>query len=149
MKEKEINGKGLDTPPGKMKVAFDFDGVIHSYKSGWQGADVIPDTPVEGAIRMLINLISMYTIQVCIFSSRNFQEGGIEAMKKYLIDNGLQEHLVDEIEFPLIKEGFHLFIDDRAFAFEGTFPSIDYILNFKAWNKRDGKKTKHYNYIMC
>lgn len=32
----------------KPTVVFDFDGVIHSYKSGWKGAGVIPDPVVPG-----------------------------------------------------------------------------------------------------
>lgn len=32
----------------KQTVVFDFDGVIHSYTSGWKGATVIPDPPVPG-----------------------------------------------------------------------------------------------------
>ena len=32
----------------KQTVVFDFDGVIHSYSSGWRGETVIPDEPVTG-----------------------------------------------------------------------------------------------------
>ena len=34
-------------------ICVDFDGVIHSYTSGWKGIDVIPDDPVPGAIEWL------------------------------------------------------------------------------------------------
>jgi hypothetical protein len=29
-------------------LCLDFDGVLHSYTSGWKGAAVIPDPPVPG-----------------------------------------------------------------------------------------------------
>ncbi|MFW5890656.1 MAG: hypothetical protein ACOCUI_00380 [bacterium] len=135
----EINNRGGDTPNGKMQIGIDFDGVLHSYISGWHGADVILDEPVEGAIPYLRALISMSNIKVNIFSSRNFQEGGIEAMKHWLNKNGLDDHLIDEIDFPLVKKGFHLMIDDRAIQFNGTYPTIKDILEFKPWNKKDKK----------
>lgn len=68
---------------GKLKdLCIDFDGVIHSYKSGWKGATVIPDEPVPGAIEWLVGLLDK-GFQPCIYSSRSKTWFGRRAMKKW------------------------------------------------------------------
>src|ERR1700743_3429981 len=52
-------------------LCLDFDGVIHSYASGWKGADVIPDPPVAGAIEFIREALKHF--RVAIFSSRTNQ----------------------------------------------------------------------------
>ena len=43
-------------------LALDFDGVLHSYTSGWQGADVISDPPVPGAIEFLMEAVEHFEV---------------------------------------------------------------------------------------
>ena len=66
----------------KKTLLFDFDGVIHSYTSGWKGIDVIPDKPVEGIERLIKELRKEYTIK--IYSTRCLEEKGINAIEEYL-----------------------------------------------------------------
>ena len=63
-------------------LLIDFDGVLHSYKSGWQGATNIPDPPVKEALQFLVEAINYFKIN--IYSSRSNQFGGKRAMKKWL-----------------------------------------------------------------
>ena len=66
----------------KPTLCLDFDGVIHSYTSGWKGAKKIPDSIVSGALDFITKAMQEFT--VAIYSSRSGQYGGIRAMKTWL-----------------------------------------------------------------
>lgn len=70
-------------------LCLDFDGVLHSYGSGWQGAITIPDPPVDGALQFVVTALPHF--QVAIFSSRSRYWGGRSAMKAWL-----RAHLIAE-----------------------------------------------------
>lgn len=63
-------------------LCFDFDGVIHSYSSGWKGPRTITDPPVSGALEYLVEALDHFDVQ--IFSSRSRYIGGRWAMKQWL-----------------------------------------------------------------
>ena len=105
-------------------ICLDFDGVIHSYTSGWQGTDIIHDPPVYGAIDALHCYLNNFT--VAIFSARSTQPGGIEAMKRYLDKHDTLQgniRLINKIAFPDHKPAAQVYIDDRAYRFDGIFLS--------------------------
>lgn len=123
-------------------LCLDFDGVIHSYASGWKGATIITDPPTDGAMLWLERAVERF--RVCIFSSRSHQDGGIDAMRGWLhMHLGLEledyartRQVLDQIEWPKEKPPALVTIDDRAITFDGTWPSLDEIAAFKPWNKR-------------
>jgi hypothetical protein len=117
-------------------ICVDFDGVLHSYRSGWKGATIIPDPPVVGAIAWLTEMVDDGRFEVCIYSSRSKEKGAIEAMKLWLINFGIPMSTLRGIQFPTQKPAAHLMIDDRAFLFQGTFPAPDWVAEFKPWNKK-------------
>ncbi len=124
-------------------LCLDFDGVLHSYTSGWKGADVISDGPVPGAIAFLRGAVKRF--DVCIFSSRSHQSGGIEAMAEWIDYCAGEERLSDredlawvtEITFPKHKPPAMVALDDRAIQFTGEWPDLDDLRNFKPWNKQE------------
>lgn len=119
-------------------LCLDFDGVIHSYSSGWMGADIIPDPVVAGAADFIVSAQEHFT--VAIYSSRSGQDGGIEAMKRYvhkaIIDADHDGSAFDAIHWPTEKPPAQITIDDRALTFDGTWPRIDELRSFQPWNKR-------------
>lgn len=77
-----MRSAGKDKTVGKPILCLDFDGVLHSYTSGWKGATIIPDDPVPGAPESLVGYLDHF--QVTVFSSRSHQWGGRRAMKGWL-----------------------------------------------------------------
>jgi hypothetical protein len=126
-------------------LCLDFDGVIHSYTSGWKGADVIPDPPVDGAMEFIWDATEHF--RVAIFSSRTNQPGGRNAMKAWLYvhftehcedvaTQAMRDATLGDIEWPTAKPAAFVTIDDRALTFDGTWPEISTLLAFKPWNKK-------------
>lgn len=139
-------------------LCVDFDGVIHSYISGWRGAAFIPDAPVPGAMQFLIDAIKVF--EVHIYSSRSKSEDGRMAMKSWMDywldkefgwDKGLEavsaaNSVRSNIVFANEKPAAFLTIDDRAICFDGDWSELnpEELLKFKPWyrNKTLNKAEK-------
>ena len=135
-------------------VCIDFDGVIHSYDSGWIDATTIADPPVDGALSFLRKLAERATVHV--YSSRSHQEGGIHAMQQAIIRwmeeaiadaSGvpaaservvINEFVLSTLKWPTYKPSALVTLDDRVLRFKGpqAWPAVDKLLDFKPWNKR-------------
>lgn len=115
----------------KQTVVFDFDGVIHSYKSGWQGPTIIPDEPVEG-IKEAIAEIRAAGYEVVVVSTRCETNEGQNAIMKYLQKHGIEFDNIRKEKPPAI-----VYIDDRAICFDGKADSLlEKILRFQPWYQR-------------
>jgi len=127
-------------------LCLDFDGVCHSYTSGWQGAAVIPDEPVPGLWDALQEYAKVFEIHV--FSARSHQEGGQVAMCNWFDKHAPYSSSCEAWElaivwhdvgvclnFPDNKTPALLSLDDRALTFNGTWPSAEELLAFQPWNK--------------
>lgn len=114
----------------RQTVVFDFDGVIHSYTSGWQGLTAIPDPPVPG-IAEAIQEIRSAGYEVIVVSTRCATLDGLEAVRGWLWAHDI---VVDDVKKE--KPPAIVYIDDRAITFDGHPESLlAKIQGFKPWNK--------------
>lgn len=109
-------------------VVFDFDGVIHSYKSGWQGAENTSD-PVVPGIASAIHDLREHGYRIVVVSTRCSSPSGMEAVKKYLRKNKIT---VDDVMAD--KPPAVCYIDDRAICFDGHPETLlDKVSSFVPW----------------
>lgn len=116
----------------KPQISIDFDGVLHDYCYGWEGATTIRGKPVPGSQAFIIECCKYF--RVCIYSARSGQPGGIETMQKWLRS---YDFPIEQLQFPTQKPAAMWGLDDRIDRFTGTFPDISYIKTFKTWQKTD------------
>lgn len=125
-------------------LCLDFDGVVHSYTSGWKGARNIPDPPVEGALEF-IHAALQAGWDVVIHSSRARYFGGRYAMRRWLYhhaglslwyEDGLGSDGLENVRFMRAKPPAVVTLDDRALTFTGSWPALADLKAFKPWNKR-------------
>ena len=139
--------------PHPKTVCLDFDGVIHSYTSGWKGVAAINDPPMPGAIQWIGAHCQKFDL--AIYSSRSKHPLGRRAMKRWLraalasyfataeippdvpIESydawELADGIMRVISWPWFKPPAWLTIDDRAIQFKGTFPTAQEVEDFKPW----------------
>lgn len=114
----------------KQTVVFDFDGVIHSYTSGWVREDIILDPPVAG-IKEAIDGMRAAGYEVIVVSTRCAHMGGLGAINEWLEKCGITVDDVRREKPPAI-----CYIDDRAICFDGHPETLlEKVKNFKPWNK--------------
>ena len=121
-----------------MKIAIDFDGVIHGYSKGWDDGSIY-DPPVPGTVEAMKKLKEAgHTLY--IFSTRTnpvFKDKEASAEQKKNMENWMNEHGIpyDKI-WTFGKPMADLFIDDRALGFRGDWlQTLKEVEEFKVWNK--------------
>lgn len=122
--------------PGRIIIAVDFDGVLHSFTSGWCGLTVIPDEPIQGCFAWLERLVG-HGMVVCVYGYRSRSRAGRKAMKQWMIEKGCHDVVMSQIHFPSHKPAAHITIDDRTYRFEGEhFPGPRWLTAFRPWWER-------------
>ena len=103
--------------PARRTLCLDFDGVIHSYTSGWCGADVIPDPPIHGTKAAIDRLRKMFRIVVHSPRCRTLE--GRTAIETWLKQHGIEVDEVVEHKPPAFA-----YVDDRAIPFTGGWDNV-------------------------
>lgn len=106
-------------------ICIDFDGVIHSYRSGWQGEQTIADPPIHRSKEAIAVLRKTY--RVVVHSARCRSEEGRRAIQHWLDRFGIEVDEVCEHKPPAM-----VYLDDRGVPFTGDWEeAILAIRNFR------------------
>lgn len=116
-------------------IAIDFDGVIHAHESEWTDAHDILDGPVPGAFDFIRHAIDQGH-RIVIFTARAKTATVVPHIYAWLRTYGLEERYTWAIDITCIKPAAVLYIDDRGWCFDGTWPPLDKVVAFTPWNKR-------------
>jgi len=106
-------------------IIFDFDGVIHSNDSGWQGIDVIQDEPIMEVVEV-IKALRQQGYEVIVVSTRCSEPEGISAINDYLSKHDI---VVDGVQ--ATKPPALVTVDDRCICYRDGMDLLNAIVSFK------------------
>lgn len=133
-------------------LVLDFDGVLHEYGLGFGGHEQAPNPPIFGAIQFLQDALNWFDVQ--IYSHRSATPRGIRVMQEWVrywaeesaefevneatgevspTDPAWTDEWLSRIGWPTVKPSAHVFIDDHAIPFSGSFPDAEELQYFKPW----------------
>lgn len=111
-------------------IALDFDGVLHSYSSGWTGPKPM-DAPVPGALA-LVEALKARKYRLVVFTARD----DVAAVGEWLKQHGFPAMTVTQT-----KPKAALYVDDRGLRFDGNPKTIlDFVDDdpeLKSWTDRN------------
>lgn len=125
----------------KIRICIDFDGVLCNSPPVW-GKWLTDERPVPGAMDFLFRQSNYYLLDV--FSTRSGDPAKkldmIAWLKREMLrylngDEDLANEILMGVNFPDTKPIATMYIDDRAYHFDGTFPDEETIEGFKPWNR--------------
>ncbi len=130
--DRDNDGEDVDMKKEKIwfekPLLLDFDGVIHGYKKGEPFGFNMDDPVVPGAAEFIERAGKHF--RMCVYSARSAIPYSRKMMQHYLETNGIDP---TKLDWPIYKPAAWLTIDDRCLRFEGKFPSVKEMLDFKAW----------------
>lgn len=98
-------------------ICLDFDGVLHSYRSGWRGEEIIPDPPIHGTKEAVARLRLQY--RVVVYSARCRTPEGRRAVERWLCKHEIEVDEVCDHKPPAL-----VYVDDRAVPFRGDWDQV-------------------------
>jgi len=128
-----------DTPMPRRRtrktICLDFDGVVHLYRSGWQGSvTAITDPPTLG-VRDAVDKLLGKGFDVKVYSTRCAEPQGYLA-----VQNWLRRHEI-RADVARSKPPAVLYVDDRGYRFDGDWDAllafVDRPENLDPWQVRD------------
>lgn len=132
-------------------IALDFDGVIHAHRAPWTWPEQINDGPVPGAFEFMERALTEFNI--IIFSARADSPQAREAVCLWLKKHWPAVQVVAAkgagvhteyawIPVTNVKPHAFIYIDDRGWRFEGTFPTLEELRVFDSWTKLKGEPSR-------
>ena len=115
--------EGMVSDP-KPTLAIDFDGVLHSY-SGWTGSNKLSE-PVPGAVEFCRRAVERF--HLVVYSAR-----ALDPDQRVQLGIWLSQHGFPAMYITAQKPPALVYLDDRAWRFDGQWPDVEALVAFRAW----------------